>query len=62
MMCGTCGCSDDAGGSIDGEHQHALADGTVVTHQHDGAGAHQHALADGTVVTHQHDGAGAHQH
>ncbi len=56
-MCGTCGCTGKATISIDGGHQHVLADGSVVTHQHDD---HGHS-ADGHSHEHSHDGH-SHEH
>lgn len=45
-MCVTCGCSDDSQTRIThpetGEHQHVLADGTVVNHSHDHDGDHHY--------------------
>ncbi len=45
-MCTTCGCNG-MGATVsgpDGEHTHVAADGTVVTHRHDGGGhTHVHA-------------------
>lgn len=59
-MCGVCGC----GKPDSEEHEHVLADGTVVRHahddeheghhHHDDAHEHTHALPDGRVVTHRH--------
>jgi hydrogenase nickel incorporation protein HypB len=67
-MCGVCGC-----GKLEGdEHEHVLADGTVVKHahgdeahghHHDDAHEHSHTLPDGRVMTHSHDAsAAAHGH
>jgi hydrogenase nickel incorporation protein HypB len=52
-MCGTCGCSDKATISVEGEHHHVLADGSVVTHQHDD---HGHSNEGHSHDGHSHDG------
>lgn len=68
-MCGVCGCGNPEGV----EHEHVLADGTVVRHahgdesehaghHHHGEHEHTHTLADGRVVTHTHAAAGDGHH
>jgi hydrogenase nickel incorporation protein HypB len=42
-MCGTCGCGEEGGARIEGEHEHRLPDGTVIRHHHHGdAHGHHH--------------------
>ena len=56
-MCGTCGCGDEKGVTIensDGTHTHVLPDGTVVKHAHTHDHAHDHA--------HGHEHAHGHGH
>lgn len=56
-MCGTCGCSDGSGVTIetgDGEHSHVLPDGRVITHRH--AHSHDHSRE------HDHAHAPSHSH
>jgi hydrogenase nickel incorporation protein HypB len=59
-MCGTCGCSDKATISVEGEHEHVLADGSVVTHSH--GPAHSHAGEHAHEHSHSHAHSDAHEH
>jgi hydrogenase nickel incorporation protein HypB len=54
-MCETCGCSDEGGARIEGEHTHVLADGTVVTHLHGHEHGHEHAGGHGHGHEHEHE-------
>lgn len=57
-MCVTCGCSDGASTTVldpeTGEHEHVMADGTVVRHRHNHSHGHDHG--------HRHDHGHDHDH
>lgn len=58
-MCGTCGCGDERGVTVenaDGTHTHVLPDGTEVVHAHDHDHSHDHGHS------HAHDHAHGHSH